>query len=113
MYQFGVDFDLETSLVQLSVNGSHYRKMLTDCFWPELDTLEVHGTYFQQNGGTCRSDVTISLLRQKLFGLIISRCADVNLSRRWCDLSSLDLFLYLGVYQLRVVIFDGREAVCI
>lgn len=45
------------------VNGLHYREMINDCFWPEMDGIDVDNFYFQQNGAIYRiSNETIEEL---------------------------------------------------
>ena len=57
----------------LLVNGLHYRTMINEFLWPELEDMDVDDVYFQQDGATCHvSGEIIGLLREKFPGRVIS-----------------------------------------
>ena len=63
--------------------------------WTELEDMDVDDVYFQQDGATCyTSSETISLLREKFPGRVISRNGDYNWPPISCDLTHLDFFLW-------------------
>ena len=56
--------------------------------------MDVDDVYFQQDAATCHtSGETISFLREKFPGQIISRNGDYNWPPRSCDLILLNIFL--------------------
>lgn len=78
-----------------TVNGERYRKMLTDFLSPQLDNINVENLWFQQDGSTCHTaKATISLLKTKFPGRIISKYGDINWPPRSCDMTPLDFFLW-------------------
>ena len=80
------------------MNGLHYRTMISEFLWPELEDMDVDDVYFQQDGATYNTrGETIGLLREKFPGRVISRNVDYNWPPRSCDLTPLDFLLWAYV----------------
>ncbi|GFS81932.1 putative DD41D transposase [Trichonephila clavipes] len=85
----------------VTVNGDRYRDMITNFFIPELNNNDVHELWFQQEGTTCHTArATIDLLKDTFGDRLISRFGLVNWPPRSCDLTPLDLFLWVYVKSL-------------
>ena len=70
-------------------------EMINGFLLPKLEDMDVDDVYFQQDAATCHtSGETISLLREKFLGRVISRKGDYNWPPRSCDLTPLDFFLW-------------------
>lgn len=86
----------------VTVNGERYRTMITDYFYRRLDGMDIRNFWFQQDGATCHTArETITLLRERFHGCLISRGGDVSWPPRSCDLTPLDFFLW-GYLKARV-----------
>ena len=60
-----------------------------------MQELDLHDILFQQDGATCHTArVIMDLLRGEFGEQFISCSGPVNWPPRWCDLTSLDYFLY-------------------
>ena len=67
---------------------------ITKFLWPELMNIDLEDIWFQQDGTRPHfANETITLLRTKFLGCVISRNCDVNWPPRSCDLSLMDYFL--------------------
>ena len=63
----------------VTVNGERYRAMLEDYLWPELDELDIHDMWFQQDSITSHTArVIIDLLNGKFGERVISRNGPVE-----------------------------------
>jgi hypothetical protein len=81
----------------LTVTGDRYRQMLQNFFIPQLQLrrIRLHRTWFQQDGATCHTaNETLSFLREKFPGRLISKKGDINWPPRSPDLSVPDFFLW-------------------
>jgi len=55
----------------VTVNGVRYRNRITEFLWPQLDGMDMEGTWFQQDGATCHTvRETMQLLREKFPGRV-------------------------------------------
>ena len=80
----------------VTVNGERYRAMSEDYSWPELDELDIHNMWFQQDGATSHTAcVTIDLLKGKFGERVISRNGPVEWPR-----SNVIGFIFMGPYQV-------------
>ena len=48
--------------MQFTVNGVRYRKMITIFLWTELENMDVHEIWFQQDGANCHTTNEIMTL---------------------------------------------------
>ena len=104
----GPYFFVEENDRHVTVNGEHYRAMLEDYLWPELDELDINDMWFQQDGATSHTArVTIDLLQGKFGERVISRNGPVEWSPRSCDLTPLDFFLWGHIKSL---VFANKPA---
>ena len=86
----------------VTVNGVHYRNMIMEFLWPQLDGMEMEDMWSQQDGATCHTaHETTELLREKFPGCIISRNGNHNWPPRSCDLTPCDFFLW-GFVKSRI-----------
>jgi hypothetical protein len=54
----------------VTVNGVHYRNMITEFLWPQLDGMDMEGMWFQQDGATCHTACeTMELLRENFLAV--------------------------------------------
>lgn len=82
----------------VTVNGEHYRAMLSDFFFEQIEEEDLDDIWFQQDGATCHTaNATINVLRPTFQNRIISKNGDVNWPPRSCDLTPLDYFLWGAV----------------
>jgi len=86
----------------VTVNGERYRSMITNFLWPQLEEVDLHNIWFQQDGATCHTArATTELLREKFGDSIISRNCDIEWPPRSCDLTPLDRRLLLvGLFEV-------------
>ena len=85
----------------VTVNGEHYRAMLEDYLWPQLDELDINDMWFQQDGATSHAArVTIDSLKCKFGERVISRNSPVEWPLCSCDLTPLDFFLWGHIKSL-------------
>ncbi|GFX28333.1 uncharacterized protein TNCV_596461 [Trichonephila clavipes] len=84
----------------VTVNGDRYTAMITNFFIPELNNHDVQELWFEQDGATCHTRVTIDLLKDTFGDRLISRFGPVNWPPRSCDLTPLDYFLWCYVKSL-------------
>jgi hypothetical protein len=86
----------------VTVNGVRYRNMITEFLWPQLDSVDTEGMWYQQDGATCHTARgTTELLGDKFPGRVISRNGEQNWPPRSCDLTPCDFFLW-GLVKSRV-----------
>ena len=87
---------LESELgAAVSVNGTRYWTMINEFLWPELEDMNVHDVYFQQDGATCHtSGGTFGILREKFPGRVISWNGNYNRPPRSCDSTPPGFFLW-------------------
>ena len=77
------------------MNELRHRTMINEFLWAELEDMDVHDVYFQQDGATCHtSGETIDLLREKFRVRVISRNSDYNWPPRSCNVTHLDFFIW-------------------
>ncbi|GFU99675.1 putative DD41D transposase [Trichonephila clavipes] len=84
----------------VTVNGDRYTAMITNFFIPELNNHGVQKLWFQHDGTTCHTALSLSLslvpqsnLLKDTFGdRLISRFGPMNWPPRSCDLTPLDYF---------------------
>lgn len=97
---FGADFGSAVSMVRtfgndvgeaITVNGEHYRTMITEFLCLELNFMEVCDMWFQQNGTT---DARLDILHERFEGMGTSRRGDVNWQPKSCDWTLIDLSLW-------------------
>ncbi|GFV07074.1 putative transposable element [Trichonephila clavipes] len=87
--------------LNVTVSGDRYRAMITNFFIPELNNHDVRELWFQQDGATCHTArATIDLLKDTFGDRLISRFGPGNWPPRFCDLTSLDYFLWGYVKSL-------------
>jgi len=99
---FGLYFFKNAEGHMVTVNGEHYRDMLTDFFFPQIDEINADDIMFQQNDATCHTaDVTMEILREQFGESLISRNGPHNWPPRSCDLTPLDYFLW-GYVKSRI-----------
>ena len=94
----------EENGVTVTVNSDRYLTMLNEFFIPQLrrKRIPLRNVWFQQDGATCHtSNATMTFLRQKFPGRLISRRGDVSWPPRSPDLSPCDFFLW-GYLKERV-----------
>ena len=93
----------ENDIVQaVAVDGHRYHDMLNIFFIPQVESMDIIDTHFQQDGATwhtARENMT--LLRGPFPGKLISRFGDVEWPARSPNLSALDLYLW-GYLKERV-----------
>ena len=99
----------------VTVNGERYRAMITNFFLPEMEVLDLHDMWFQQDGATCHTArETMAQLRGEFGEQLISRFGPVNWPPRSCDLTPLDYFLWgyvkANVYRDKPASIDALEA---
>jgi len=85
------------------MTGVRYRNMITEFLRPQLDSMDIEDTWFQQDSTTCHTArETTELLQEKFPGRVISRNGHQNWPPRSCDLTPCDFFLWgfvkSGVY---------------
>ncbi|GFX35018.1 putative transposable element [Trichonephila clavipes] len=89
---------------KVTVNGDRYRALITNFLIPELNNHHVQELWFQQDGATCYTALSLvsqSILLKDTFGdRLISRFGPVNWPPRSCDLTPLDYFLWGYVKSL-------------
>ena len=90
--------------VTTTVTGNNYRQMLQRYLLPQLEDLEMHNMWFQQDGATPHTArETMTILREAFPGKVISRSGDVSWPPRSPDLTPPDFFLW-GYLKERVYI---------
>jgi len=84
----------------VTVNGERYQDMDTKYLWTASHNIDTEGVHFRQDDTTCHTAraTTITLLREKFEGRVLTRRGDQNWPHRSCDLTPLDFFL-LGLRQ--------------
>lgn len=85
----------EENGVTVTVNSERYLAMLNDFFLPQLrrKRIPLRHVWFQQDGATCHTaNASMTFLRQKFNGRLISRRGDVPWPPRSPDLSPCDFF---------------------
>ena len=82
----------------VTVNGVHYRNMITEFLWPQLDGMDMEGMWFQQDGATCHTACeTMELLREKFPGRVLTQW--------WSELAT-DVVRFEAVRLLSLRVFE-------
>ena len=83
----------------------NYRQMIQEYLLPQLQDLNMHNLWFQQDGATPHTArETIAILRAAFPGRLISRFDDVPWPPRSPDLTPPDFFLWGGYLKGKVYI---------
>jgi hypothetical protein len=78
----------------VTLNGVHYRNMIKEFLWPQLDGIDTERKCFQQDGAIRHTALeTNVLLREEFPGRVIPRNGDQNWPTRSSDLTPCDFFL--------------------
>ena len=76
------------------VNGDHYRAMLNEFLFTEIEEERIGNIWFQPDGATCHTaEATLDVLRPVFKDRIICRRADVVWKPRSCNLTPLNYYL--------------------
>ena len=77
------------------MNGERYREMISNSFLPQMQQIDLHNMWFQQDSATWHTArVTMELLRGEFGEHFISRLRPITCPPRSCDLTPLDYFLW-------------------
>ena len=60
IYGTAASLDRTSSVMIKTVNGNRYYAIITECFWPQSDDMDLEDMWFQQDGVTSHTaNVTI------------------------------------------------------
>ena len=88
-------FFLNEAGAAVSVIGLRYPSMINNFLCQKLEDMDVDNVYLQKYGAKCHTnDETISILREKFPGRVISRNGDDNWPLKSCGLIPVDFLLW-------------------